>query len=104
MPSARGKILASRLRRQLARPSPAWSEDGARTVLQGRSADNKDRWILALDPVTGKTRVLFSDHDDAWINVLGGGGPGGFGSGGMGWMKDDRSIYFISEKTGYSQL
>ena len=23
-----------------------------------RAADNKDRWILALDPATGKTRVI----------------------------------------------
>ncbi len=51
--------------------APIWSEDGSKAVLQARSGDNKDRWILALDPATGKTRVLATDHDDAWI-----GGPG----------------------------
>jgi dipeptidyl aminopeptidase/acylaminoacyl peptidase len=82
---------------------PVWSEDGTRAVLVGRAADNKDRWIFALDPSTGKTRLLFSDHDNAWINQFGGGGPGG-GSANMGWMKDDRSIYFLSERSGYSHL
>jgi len=82
---------------------PLWSEDGTRAVLVGRAADNKDRWIFALDPSTGKARVLFSDHDDAWINQFGG-GPGGGGSANMGWMKDDRSIWFLSERSGYSHL
>ena len=70
-----------------------------------RSADNKDRWILALDPATGKTRVIVTEHDDAWIG--GPGGFGGFGGGGafpFGWMKNDRDIYFLSERNGYSHL
>ncbi len=75
---------------------PAWSEDGSKAVLMARAADNKDRWILALDPTTGKTRVLADQHDDAWVD-----GPGAFT---LGWMKGDREVYFQSEKTGYSQL
>ena len=55
-----------------------------------RAADNKDRWVLALDPATGKTRVIVNDHDDAWI-----GGPGAFT---IGWMKDNKTIYFQSER------
>ena len=51
---------------------PVWSEDGTRCAVEARAADNKDRWILALDPATGKTRVLAHEHDDAW--VAGGGG------------------------------
>jgi len=89
--------------REVQLSAPIWSEDGARAVLVGRSADNKDRWIFALDLATGKTRVIFSDHDDAWVNAGGGGGPFG-GNPGLGWMKDDHSIYFLSEKSGYSHL
>jgi dipeptidyl aminopeptidase/acylaminoacyl peptidase len=76
--------------------TPVWSEDGTKAVLQARAADNKDRWILALDDTTGKTRVLVHDHDDAWFD-----GPGAFN---LGWMKSGREIYFQSERTGYSQL
>ncbi len=75
---------------------PVWSEDGTKAVIVGRAADNKDRWIFALDPATGKTRVLANQHDDAWVD-----GPG---ANTIGWMKNDREVYFQSEKTGYSHL
>ncbi len=75
---------------------PVWSEDGTKAVLHARAADNKDRWIMALDPATGKTRVIASQHDDAWVD-----GPGAFT---LGWMRNDSSIYFQSERTGYSHL
>jgi len=76
---------------------PIWSEDGGRAVMSARATDNKDRWILALDPVTGKARVLTTIHDDAWV-----GGPGVNTT--LGWMKNDREVYFQSEKTGFSHL
>ena len=75
---------------------PLWSDDGTKAVLLARAADNKDRWILALDEATGKTRVVVEDHDDAWLD-----GPG---ANTLGWMKNDREIYFQSERTGYSHL
>ncbi len=75
---------------------PVWSEDGAKAVILARAADNKDRWILALDPATGKTRVLASDHDPAWV-----GGPA---ANTIGWMKNDREVYFQSERTGFAHL
>jgi len=75
---------------------PVWSDDGTKAVLLARAADNKDHWILALDETTGKTRVLSQDHDDAWID-----GPG---VSTLGWMKNDREVYFQSERSGYSHL
>jgi dipeptidyl aminopeptidase/acylaminoacyl peptidase len=78
--------------------APVWSEDGSKAVVGARSADNKDRWIFALDPTTAKTRVLVNIHDDAWV-----GGPQGAANT-LGWMKNDREVYFISERTGYAQL
>jgi len=75
---------------------PLWSDDGSKAVLQARASDNKDRWILALDETTGKTRVVAHDHDDDWVD-----GPG---ASTLGWMKGDREIYFQSERTGYSHL
>jgi dipeptidyl aminopeptidase/acylaminoacyl peptidase len=75
---------------------PVWSEDGTKAVVYARAGDNKDRWILALDPPTGKTRVIVDLHDDAWVD-----GPGAFS---LGWIKGDRDVYFQSERTGYSQL
>jgi dipeptidyl aminopeptidase/acylaminoacyl peptidase len=76
---------------------PVWSEDGTKAVIGARSADNKDRWVFALDPATGKTRVLVNIHDDAWVAGQGTGNA-------LGWMKNDREVFFISEKTGYAHL
>jgi dipeptidyl aminopeptidase/acylaminoacyl peptidase len=75
---------------------PIWSEDGTKAVLMARAADNKDRWVMALDPATGKTRVIVNEHDDAWVD-----GPGAFT---LGWMKDNQHLYFQSERTGYAHL
>ncbi|HVG20448.1 MAG TPA: prolyl oligopeptidase family serine peptidase, partial [Blastocatellia bacterium] len=75
---------------------PLWSEDGTRAVILARSGDNKDRWILALDPATAKTRVIVNEHDDAWVD-----GPGAFT---LGWMRDNQRIYFQSERDGYAHL
>ena len=80
--------------------APLWSADGSKAVVDARALDHKDRWILALDEDTGKTRVVAHDHDDAWL-----GGPGIDGTvSTLGWMKDDQSVYFQSERTGYSHL
>jgi len=78
-----------------------WSEDGTRCAVEARAADNKDRWLLALDPAAGKTKVLDREHDEAWVA---GGGGGGFAAAGFGWMKNDRELWFRSERTGYGQL
>ncbi len=75
---------------------PIWSEDGKSAVLSGRAVDNKDRWILHLDPATGKTKVLASINDPAWV-----GGPGGFS---LGWLPDNKRVYFQSERDGFSHL
>ncbi|GAB2771333.1 prolyl oligopeptidase family serine peptidase [Hymenobacter latericoloratus] len=79
---------------------PFWSDNGQHAFLVIRSTDNKDRWIVALDPATQKIRLLDRQHDDAWIN-----GPGiGYDEGNVGWLPDNRRIWFQSEETGFSHL
>jgi len=72
-----------------------FSPDGSKAVFNARSQDNKNCWIFALDAATAKARVLFQDHDDAWI-----GGPGG----GQGWLADNQTYYFTSERDGFNHL
>jgi dipeptidyl aminopeptidase/acylaminoacyl peptidase len=79
---------------------PFWSDDGQRAFLVMRTADNKDRWLVALDPTTQKIKLLDRQHDDAWVN-----GPGiGYGAGNVGWLPDNRRVWFQSEASGYSHL
>ena len=73
-----------------------WSEDGKNAVLMARSFDNKDRWVMLLDPATGKTKVLATVHDDAWVD-----GPG---ANTLGWLPDNDHIYFESERDGWAHL
>ena len=74
----------------------AWfSRDGGKAVFSARSQDNKTCWLFALDPATAKARVLSTDRDAAWV-----GGPGES----LGWLADNRTLYFTSERDGFNHL
>ena len=81
---------------------PIWSPDGQSAVAIVTAQDNKDRWIMKLDPTTGKLSLLDRQRDEAWI-----GGPGisggGFVAGNTGWL-DNTRFYFQSEASGYSHI
>ncbi len=76
--------------------SPTISGDGKVAVTIVRASDNKDRWIVRLDPETGSSTVLFADHDEKWLREL-------FQSG-LGFLSDERTLWFSSEKPGYMHL
>jgi len=82
---------------------PVWNETEDLAVVVALSTDHKDRWILLLDPATGDLELLDRQRYEAWI-----GGPGiggwGFSTGEIGWMPDNKSVWFHSEKSGYSHL
>jgi len=79
---------------------PDVSDDGKFAVAGARSADNKDRWYVALDPDTGKTRVVDTLHDEAWIREAG----AGFGSAGVEFLPDNKRVWFLSERDGWMHL
>ena len=74
-----------------------WNEDGSFAIVDIFSLDNKDRWLMQLDPSSGKLSLLDRQHDDAWIE-----GPGIFNMS-IGWI-NNHTFYFQSESTGYSHL
>lgn len=78
--------------------SVLWSVDGRYAVVSITANDNKDRWIMSLNPETGDLTLLDRQHDEAWI-----GGPG-ISSRQMGFMPDNRRLWFQSEESGYSHL
>jgi dipeptidyl aminopeptidase/acylaminoacyl peptidase len=80
---------------------PFWNSDGSSAVVSVSALDNKDRWIMKLDPQNGKLSPLDRQRDEAWI---GGPGVGGFfGGSNIGWI-DDTTIYYQSEASGYSHI
>ncbi|MBI3403940.1 MAG: S9 family peptidase [Acidobacteria bacterium] len=76
-----------------------WSDDGKNAFCAVHASDDKDRWIMLLDFAANKTRVLDTEHDDAWI--LSG---SAFGGGGYGWLADNQTIWFRSERDGYFHI
>ncbi len=73
----------------------AWSEDGSQLAIQIRAIDNKDRWIASVDLEHAKLRSEHRLTDPAWIN---------WNFNDFGWSKDGRSLWYLSEESGYSQL
>jgi dipeptidyl aminopeptidase/acylaminoacyl peptidase len=100
-PEVYKKKLKDSLNRPITFSSPRWSEKGTHAVIDAHAQDNKDRWLLLLEPASGKTTLLDRQHDNAWI-----GGPGiggGFGGSASGWI-DENTFWFQSEASGYSHL
>jgi dipeptidyl aminopeptidase/acylaminoacyl peptidase len=86
--------------REIRWSTPIVSDDARFVVAAARSADNKDRWIVTLDPDTGKTAVIDVLHDDAWIREAG----AGFGSANVEFLADNKRIWFLSERDGWMHL
>lgn len=87
--------------RQVFMDMPVWS-DSSQAVMEINSADNKDRWIVLVKPLTGKLMVLDRQTDTAWISELVSGSW--YERPKMGWMPDNEHVYFLSEQTGYCHL
>ncbi|HRO45465.1 prolyl oligopeptidase family serine peptidase [Agriterribacter sp.] len=74
-----------------------WSPKDNFAVVDIDARDNKDRWLMKLDAVTGKLSLLDRQRDEAWV-----GGPG-INSGNTGWIGENL-FWFQSEATGYSHI
>ena len=83
--------------------APVYNASGDLAVFEARSLDNKDRWIIQLNLENAIITELDYQHDEAWI-----GGPGipgyNFSNGTLGFLSDNKTIYFQSEATGFSHL
>ncbi|MBP8098482.1 MAG: DPP IV N-terminal domain-containing protein, partial [Arenimonas sp.] len=72
-----------------------WSADGERLAVQIRAIDNKDRWIASVDLAAAKLQPAHRLTDPAWIN---------WSFNDYGWLPDNRTLWYLSEETGYSHL
>lgn len=76
-------------------PGIVWSDDGHEVAVQLESVDNKDRWIATVD---FDRHALASQHrlsDKAWIN---------WDNNDFGFLRDHRTLWYLSEETGYAHL
>jgi dipeptidyl aminopeptidase/acylaminoacyl peptidase len=73
----------------------AWSDDGRQLALGLRAFDNKDRWIATVEADGAKLIPRHRLTDPAWIN---------WGFNAFGWLRDNETLWFLSEESGFSQL
>jgi dipeptidyl aminopeptidase/acylaminoacyl peptidase len=76
-------------------PAIHWSGDGRNVAVLLRAVDNKDRWIATVDFAQAALQVRHHLRDEAWINWA-------FNE--FGWLPDDRTLWLLSEESGYSHL
>ncbi len=72
-----------------------FSDDGARLAVMLRANDNKDRWIAEVDFAAAKLQPRHRLTDPAWIN---------WNFNDFGWLADGRTLWFLSEESGFSHL
>ncbi|UVW29632.1 S9 family peptidase [Massilia sp. H6] len=73
----------------------AWSADGARVAVMLRSVDNKDRWIATVDLAGAQLKPMHRLSEQAWVN---------YDNNEFGWLPDNRTLWYLSEQSGYSHL
>ncbi len=72
-----------------------FSRDGANAAVELRALDNKDRWIASIDFSKPALVPQHRLHDDAWVNWT-------FND--FGFAHDNRTLWYLSEESGYSHL
>src|SRR5690606_37082259 len=75
--------------------SMLWNADGSRAAMMLHSVDNKDRWLVAVDPASARLDTLHRLPDPGWIN---------WGFNEFEWMPDNRTLWFVSEESGHAHL
>ncbi|WP_196141082.1 prolyl oligopeptidase family serine peptidase [Aliikangiella sp. G2MR2-5] len=73
-----------------------WTSDSKKAAILLFSYDNKDRWLVGFDVNKKSLKTLDWMSDEAWINDW------TFNQ--FGWLPDNQTLYFLSEKDGYSHL
>ena len=72
-----------------------WSLDGKLVAVMLRAVDNKDRWIATIDLASAKLKPQHRLSDEAWVN---------YDNSDFGWLPDNRTLWYVSEESGYAHL
>ena len=76
-------------------PSIRWQTQGKAVAIMLEAWDNKDRWIATVDLQDARLESQARLHDDAWIN---------YRYNQFGWLHNSETLYYQSERSGYSHL
>ncbi|HTU44265.1 MAG TPA: S9 family peptidase [Bryobacteraceae bacterium] len=73
--------------------SPQWSEDSKYLLVVLQAPNYKSEDVRVVDVNTGKSKVVFHQTDDRWVEVSD-----------VGWEPTSKHIWLTSDKTGFSHL
>ncbi len=76
-------------------PAIAWSPDGQNLAVELVANDHKDRWIETVDFANHQLVTQNRLTDPAWIN---------WSFNALGWLPDNKTLWFESEASGWAQL
>jgi len=72
-----------------------WNDTATAVALMLHSVDNKDRWLVSIDPDSAGVRLEHHLSDPGWIN---------WDYNQFGWLPDGEKLWLLSEHSGYSHL
>ncbi len=73
--------------------SVEWSPDSKKLLQSSIHPKFKQRQVLVSHAASGKSKVVFSETDEAWVEPL----P-------AGWSPDSNQVWFVSERDGWAHL
>ncbi len=75
-------------------PRMEWAPGGSELVLQRMNRLQNTNRVMLADAATGAVRELFTDRDDAWVDVVND----------WKWLEDGRRFLWVSERDGWRHL
>jgi len=75
--------------------SIVWNDTSTAVALMLHSVDNKDRWLVSINPQSARVHSEHRLSDPGWIN---------WDYNEFGWLRGTQQLWFLSEHSGYSHL
>lgn len=75
-------------------PRMVWSEDSRRIVFQQLNRLQNTNHVISADPESGETRTVFTDQDEAWVDVMHD----------WWWIENGSRLLWLSERDGWRHL
>ncbi|MCX6874301.1 MAG: S9 family peptidase [Verrucomicrobia bacterium] len=75
-------------------PRMEWSSDSRHLVFQQLNRLQNTNQVISGDPHTSETRIILTDSDDAWVEVMNE----------WRWIEDGRRFLWLSERDGWQHL
>ena len=75
-------------------PRMEWSNTSRQVIFQQLNRLQNINQLISADPETGETRVLLTDQDETWVEVMNS----------LRWIDDEKRFLWLSERDGWQHL